>query len=122
MKQFIASIYIVIIFFCGLTFERQSRIQLENKGNITGHSTSEPILYSTNFYDISNLAVNNESNQSLITHLLSFSHKNPFGNLSTKRSVELTNNNKISVYLYIAKCHVVQFEGPDIIHPFNYFW
>lgn len=122
MKQYITSLFLVIILLGGLSFDRQCRISTENQGNIADHSASEQLFYSADYYDIANQAVNTDPTQSLVQHLPSFSHKKPIGDLSTEKSIELTNNKKTSVYLYVAKCHLIRFEGPDIIHPFNYFW
>ena len=122
MKQYISSLFFVIIFLGGLSFDRHSRIPIENPGIIDGYAVSELLFFSVDYSGITNVAVNTDPNQSLIQHLLSFSHKKPIGTRSIEKSVELTNNTKTSVNLYISKCHLIRFDGPDIIHPFNYFW
>ena len=41
---------------------------------------------------------------------------------SSYKAFKFAINNELSLYLYFTKCFDIQLEGPDIIHPFNYFW
>jgi len=122
MKQFIASIYLVCIFLCGWTFNKQTQILLKNQGEISACLSSGESFFSNDFSYRSNFAINNESSRELTQESPSFKHKFPFLSLSAERSLELTIDNKTSAYLLISKGLVILFEGHDIIHPFNYFW
>ncbi|MCF8371940.1 MAG: hypothetical protein K9H64_09975 [Bacteroidales bacterium] len=122
MKKNITYIYLLILLFVGLNIESQAQEIKEKQNQITGQTTSANNCYMTGYYDFFNHDANMKTSQQLVQHILPSFQKFPFGVLFNEKVAELFRNRKILKYILIAKFQVVRFEGPDIIHPFNYFW
>jgi hypothetical protein len=122
MKQLIASLFIGFVLFFGLKDGGKAQRETEKQNQITGQSSSDNCYYSRGYSDIFNIASIKETSQSLTIRLLHSFQRFPFCASFTEKSTELTKKNEISDYFYIAECLIIRFEGPDIIHPYNYFW
>lgn len=122
MKLFVASIYLIVVVLSGLTFNRQTKRLLKYQGDVAENYASGFLVSSNDLSDILNFGVNKETNQNVIQSEFPFGNKYRFGNPFTEKYAELTKKNEIADYLFVAEFKIVRFEGPDIIHPFNYFW
>lgn len=122
MKLFVASVYFIVVVLSGFTFNGQTRLQLNQPGDSELNNTSGFFVGSNGLSDILNFALNKETNQNVLQREFQLSNKFRLDNLFTKKFAELTKKNEIANYLYVAEFKIVRFEGPDIIHPFNYFW
>ena len=122
MKQFIASTYLVCIFFCGWTFNKQNPNQIGDQNSISTYLSLGKIIFSDDFYYCPNFPNIEGSERELTQTFASLKHKFPLNGLSEQRNLELLYNKKIAECLLHSKCFGILFEGPDIIHPFNYFW
>ncbi len=122
MKQFIASVFIGFILFFGLKDGGPAQREIEKQYQITGQSSSGNCIYSRGYSDVFNNASIKETGQSLILRVFQSYQRFPFVDSFTEKSIELAKKIEISDYFYIAECLIIRFEGPEIIHPFNYFW
>jgi len=62
--------------------------------------------------------INRNDEQHSIPRLYPTSQKHPLG----APDIWSNKNNEISVTVIFAENHIVRLDGPDIIHPFHYFW
>ncbi len=122
MKQLIASLFIGFVLFSGLKNWGQAQSETEKQNQITGHWSSDNFFYSSGYPVVFNNASIKETGQNLTIRLLHSFQRFPFHDSNTEKSTELTKKNEISDYFYISECLIIRFEGPDIIHPYNYFW
>lgn len=122
MKQLFTSIYVVVL-FCGLTVKVQVQGRTEERLHISGdNAASDNYSYLFDYSDIFNHTANKETGQRLVQRLFPTVLKFPFGESFAEKCAEIIRNNEIATNLYITEFQILRFEGPDIIHPFNYFW
>jgi hypothetical protein len=122
MKQLIASVFIGFTLFFGLKDGGLAQRECEKQNQITGQSSSGNCIYSRGYSDVFNNVSIKETGQSLIIRLLHSFQRFPFCDSFAEKSIDLAKNNEISDYFFIAEFLIIRFEGPDIIHPYNYFW
>lgn len=122
MKLFVASVYFIVVVLSGFTFNAQTRLQLNQPGDSELNNTSGFFVGTNGLSEIINFALNKETNQNVFQRDFPFGNKFRLDNLLIRKFAELTKKNEITEYLYVATCKIIRFEGPDIIHPFNYFW
>lgn len=122
MKHFLASFILAAVFSFGWAQEGQS---LERTGQhqdaFTG-CTVKDHLYLSSGPDLFNDAEKRETGQGNSRHLYPSPQNFAFSHPCTEKYPELKRKSEISSYIYTAECHVLRFEGPGIIHPFNCFW
>lgn len=122
MKRFVAFIYLVVLLFIGLNIEVPTQEKKEKQNQIADQTSSVNNCYLTGYYNGFNHDADMKTSQRLAQRILPTFQKFPFSNLFNERIADLLRSKKISKYIFIAKFQVIRFEGPDIIHPFNYFW
>lgn len=122
MKQFLAVIYLIILLFVGLNVEIQAQEKKETSNQIAGQAASVNYSCLTCYYNAFKSDAKLEIQQQFAQSVLSSFKKVPYAELFNEKIAELLRNQKTSKYLFFAKFQVIRFEGPDIIHPFNYFW
>ncbi len=122
MKQFIVFIYLLILLFIGLNIEMPTQEKKDKQKQIARQISSVDNYCFTGYYDGFGNDANMRTSQNLVQRILPSFQKFPFSTFFNKKIAELLRNIKISKYIFIAKSQVIRFEGPDIIHPFNYFW
>jgi hypothetical protein len=122
MKQFFASVFIIVIIFCGLNFELQLQKTPKQQDNISEHLVPEMYFISSDNFDGLNYFAVKKNISSIVQRLLPSNDKFHFSDIFNEKNSESIINNNISDYIFIAECNVNRFEGPDIIYPFNYFW
>lgn len=122
MKWFFISVGIILLCFVSNV---QGFAHKETKHTINialDSSTSDNPFIISDASDLFNHTANNENGQRSFQRLFPTSQKFFFGGLLLNENDELKRKSEISNYVFIAECHIVRFEGSDIIFPFNYFW
>lgn len=122
MKLFVALVYLIVVVLSGLTYNSQDQMLLKQHGDNQTNYASGFLVGSPGLSDMINFGVNKENNQNVLQREFQLGNKFRFGNLLAEKFAELAKKNEIANYLYVAEFKIARFEGPDIIHPFNYFW
>lgn len=98
------------------------------QGVVPSETTHSNIAVSYNDYIISGVSdifhhvANNENVQPTLPQLFPTISKFRFAGFSVESETGINREREISKYIVYAECHILRFEGPDIIYPFNYFW
>lgn len=122
MKQFLASLIFAMVLSLGLAVGGQTRVSIAPQQDaIAGYTVMDHPCFASGL-DLFNEAEGRETSQDPSRHPFPFPWKSSLISPFTEKYPELLKKSEISNYIYAAECHVVRFEGPGIIHPFNYFW
>ena len=121
MKLFFAGVLWVLVLLTGGTVPAQpaeTKSILCQKSSLPAH---DHFIYSSSYSGIFNSAVN-EENQASGQQLAPSFNRIPSSPRLTEKYAESIRNHEISGYICLALFHIKRFEGPGIIHPFDYFW
>ncbi len=122
MKLFVAIILIGFNVFGGLILNSQMQNLVKSQEISTGISTSGYVVGSFDYSTIFSFALNKESTQVVDIQEFPSFKKHLLNVLIAEKNAEQSNNSRIPSYLFFAECKITRLAGPDIIHPFNYFW
>ena len=121
MRHIAASIFFVIIVIGGLVPVRQPVCHPLNESHVSGNSATIPLSVSAAVIQLSEYANTTENIRVRLHYDYTHSFKDLAGKIF-KKTVELSINNEISAYArHIGSC-VIRFNGPEIAHPFDYYW
>jgi hypothetical protein len=115
-------IYLVIIIVFGWNPEGKATNIPGKQINPTEQGISNICFYTSANSDFHNIAINEVTFINPLTGSRESFQKFPFSAAFTEKKIEKCLKDKISDYLFITECRTIRLEGPDIIHPFDYFW
>ena len=122
MKRILISLLLAAFLLCGLNAEGRTQERVVLKDNVSGLPLPVRLFYSPGFPDLCRDAADQRSHQDYMRRLLPCFLRSPFRDASDNTRSESTDDLKVSGSVDNSEILVIKLEGPDIIHPFDYFW